>query len=90
MAVSGNAKQSFDMKIIDGNLVVGKYAHRIGVVTDVDMAVQQLLDGKLVFVHAYANTIDLVTKTVRMALGQCPADQSGQVPNGKTPPTDQP
>jgi hypothetical protein len=72
VAVAGNAKQSIEMAIIDGNLVIGRYAHRVGVIDNVDEAIQKLLDGHRVFVHAYGNKVDLVTKTVRIALGQWP------------------
>ncbi len=70
MAISGGATQSFDMRVRDGVLRVGRYALRQGVVSDPDEAIKQLLEGKLVFVHAYANTVERVTKAVQAALGE--------------------
>jgi hypothetical protein len=42
---------------------------RQGVVSDVDMAVQRLLQGERVFVQTYGALVTQVQRTVHMALG---------------------
>lgn len=68
MAIAGGAVQSFELKIVNGQLVVGEYAHRQGVEQDIDIAIHRLLDGNRVFLHAYGNKVECVSRTVRAAL----------------------
>lgn len=68
MAISGGAKPSVEMVISDGALVVGNAAMRQGVVNDIDLAVQRLLQGEKVFVQQYGDLTERVRKSVEMAL----------------------
>ncbi len=52
------------MRVVDGELEIGVYALRQRVEMDVDAAIKDLLAGKVVHVHAYANKC----KTVRLAV----------------------
>lgn len=68
MAISGGAKPSVEMQVIDGALTVGSSTMRQGVVNDVDLAVQRLLQGQKVFVQKYGDLTDRVRHSVEMAL----------------------
>lgn len=70
MAHAGGAKPSVEMQVIDGTLVVGTAAQRIGVVGDVDLAVQRLLQGEKVYVQQYGPTVTQVQRTVEMTLAR--------------------
>ncbi len=54
MAVSGSAKPSIQLEIIDGALVVGASAMRQGALNSVDIAVQELLRGRKIFCSSMA------------------------------------
>lgn len=69
MAISGGAKPSIEMQVIDGELVLGSEAMRQGVVTEVDIAVQRLSEGERVFVSTYTPVRQGVIRTVQMMLG---------------------
>lgn len=69
MAVSGGAKPSIDMVVTNGALVVGSASMRQGVVNDVDLAVQRILQGETVFVQQYGDLPERVRRSVEMALG---------------------
>lgn len=68
MAVAGGANPSVEMHITDGALIVGTAAMRQGVVNDVDLAVQRLLQGEQVFVQQYGALVEQVQRTVAMTL----------------------
>lgn len=68
MAVSGGAKPSIPMEIIDGVLVVGASAMRQGALNSVDMAVQELLRGRRIFLQQYGDLQTQVERTINMAL----------------------
>ncbi len=68
MAVSGGAKPSIELQIIDGVLVVGKAAMRQGAVNNVDTAVQDLLKGKVVFLQQYGSLVTQVQRTIEAVL----------------------
>ena len=68
MAHAGSAKPSIEMEIKGGELVIGSAAQRVGVVSDVDTAVQRLLCGERVFVQQYGNLVTQVQKTIEMEL----------------------
>jgi hypothetical protein len=56
------------MWVEDSRLVVGTAAQRLGVVGDVDLAVQRLLQGEKVYVQQYGALVTQVQRTVEMAL----------------------
>jgi hypothetical protein len=56
------------MWVEDSRLVVGTAAQRMGVVGDVDLAVQRLLQGEKVYVQQYGALVTQVQRTVEMAL----------------------
>ncbi len=68
MAIAGGAKPSVEMEVKDGLLVVGTSALRQGAVNNVDMAVQELLRGRKVFVQQYGDLTNQVKRTIEMAL----------------------
>jgi hypothetical protein len=68
MAIAGSAAQSFDMCIKDGKVIVGRYAHRQGVETDVDRGVVRLLAGETIFMHAYGMKVQDVRLAVEEIL----------------------
>lgn len=68
MAVAGGTKPSIEMWVKDGELRVGTTAQRFGVVSEVDLAVQRLLQGERVFVQNYGATVAQVQRTVQMTL----------------------
>ncbi len=68
VAISGGAKPSIQLEIIDGALVIGKAAMRQGAVNNVDVAVQDLLKGKVVFLQQYGDLQTQVTRTINMTL----------------------
>ncbi len=68
MAIAGGASQCFDMKVVDGKVDRGTYGLRQNVETDVDRAVAKLLEGKLVFVHAYEDKVKQVRLRVEAEL----------------------
>jgi len=68
MAHAGGVRPSVEMQVVDGALVIGAAAQRIGVVGDVDLAVQRLLQGEKVYVQQYGSTVTQVQRTVEMAL----------------------
>ncbi len=68
MAVSGSAKPSIELQIIDGALVIGKAAMRQGAVNNVDTAVQDLLKGKVVFLQQYGSLVTQVQRTIEAVL----------------------
>jgi hypothetical protein len=68
MAISGGAKPSVEMQIIDGRLVTGSHAMRQGVVSDADIAFHRLIQGERVFVQAYGGLVTTVTKQVQFYL----------------------
>lgn len=72
MAISGGAKPSVEMQVIDGALTVGSSTMRQGVVNDVELAVQRLLQGQKVFVQKYGDLTDRVRRSVEMALEKRP------------------
>lgn len=68
MAVSGSAKPSIELQIVDGVLVVGASAMRQGALNSVDMAVQELLKGKKIYLQQYGDIQRQVTRTVAAVL----------------------
>jgi hypothetical protein len=70
MAHAGGVRPSVEMWVEDSRLVVGTAAQRLGVVSDVDMAVQRLLQGEKVFVQTYGSLVTQVQRTVEMALNR--------------------
>jgi hypothetical protein len=56
------------MCIKDGALVIGRATLRQGVVNNVDIAVQDLLRGKIVFVQQYGNLVTQVQRTIEVTL----------------------
>lgn len=68
MAHAGGAKPSIEMWVEDGELRLGKAAQRVGVVSDVDLAVQRILQGERVYVQQYGPVVTQVQRTVQMAL----------------------
>jgi hypothetical protein len=69
MAISGGAKPSVELQIIDGQLYVGPQAMRQGVVNDIDLAVQRLAQGERVYVQTYGDLPARVQRTINMMLG---------------------
>lgn len=69
MAIAGGAKPSIEMQVKDGQLIMGKAAYRQGVVSDVDLAIQRLMQGEIVFVQQYGSTVTAVQRTIEMTLG---------------------
>lgn len=70
MAIAGGATPSFIAEIVDGKLELSRQSLRQGVITDVDIAIHELLKGKRIFIHAYAATVERVTKTIEMTLAR--------------------
>ncbi len=68
MAHAGGVKPSIEMWVEGGELHTGTSAQRVGVVSDIDLAVQRLLQGEKVFVQKYGDLTERVTKSVEMAL----------------------
>ena len=62
-------KPSIEMKIVGGELRMGKVERRVGIVEDVDVAIQRLLNGEVVFLHQYGPTVTTVQQKIRIALG---------------------
>jgi hypothetical protein len=76
MAISGDATQSFEMSVKEGKVVCERYAHRSNkvVLQDVTDGVEQLLAGKRIYMHAYGNKIEQVTRTVELLLANKAGD----------------
>ncbi len=68
MAISGGAKPSIELQIIDGVLVVGSSAMRQGALNNIDIAVQELLRGRKVFLQQYGDLQAQVTRTIEATL----------------------
>lgn len=64
----GREKPSIEMRIKNGELVMGKAERREGIVTDADIAIQRLLQGETVYVQQYAPIVRAVQRTVEMTL----------------------
>lgn len=68
MAISGSAGNCYDMQVVDGVLKQGTHGLRQNVQSNMDIAIQELLEGKLVHVHAYGSNHIHVARTVEMVL----------------------
>lgn len=68
MAHAGGVRPSVEMWIEDNRLMVGTAAQRLGVVGDVDLAVQRLLQGEKVYVQQYGSLVTQVQRTVEAVL----------------------
>lgn len=68
MAHAGGVKPTIEMWVEDGELCLGKAGQRMNAVSDVDLAVQRLLQGEKVFVQQYGPIVTQVQRTVQMAL----------------------
>lgn len=68
MAISGGAKPSVQMQVIDNALITGRTAMRQDVVSSVDLAMHRLLSGEVVFVGTYASLPEHVTRSVEAVL----------------------
>lgn len=68
MAHAGGARPSVEMAIKEGELWIGKAAQRVGVVSDVDLAVQRLLNGETIFCQQYGSLVTQVQRTVEQVL----------------------
>ncbi len=68
MAVAGGARPAVLMQIIDGVLVSKSAGMTQSPIRDVDIAVQELLRGRKIFLQQYGDLQAQVTRTVEMAL----------------------
>jgi hypothetical protein len=68
MAISGSAKPSVPMRLIDGRLETGIYAMRQSVENDPAKATRRILKGETVFVQCYGGLIEQVRSEVLAVL----------------------
>lgn len=68
MAISGGAKPSVQMQVVDNALITGRTAMRQDVVNSVDLAVHRLLDLEVVYVQSYGSLVHQVTMSVNAVL----------------------
>ncbi len=68
MAIAGEAGNCYNMQVVNGKLERGTHGLRQKVQKNMDIAIQELLEGKLVHVHAYGDNHNRVAKTVEMVL----------------------
>ena len=70
MAIAGGAAQSFEMEVVDGKVIVGRYGHRQGVEMDIQRGIERLLAGKPIFMHSYEDKVQQVRLGVERALAE--------------------
>ena len=68
MAIAGGAAPSFEARIVDGQLVTERQTLRIGVVSDVDLALQRLMAGETIFLSARSDVVSAVSRTIAMVM----------------------
>ena len=68
MAVSGGARPSIQMEIVDGVLVSKSAGMTQSPVRDIDLAIHRLLAGESVYVQAYMPVVDGIRKTIEAVL----------------------
>jgi hypothetical protein len=68
MAISGSAKPSVPMRLIDGRLETGIYALRQSVENDPAKAARRILAGEVCFVQCYGGLIEQVRGEVLAVL----------------------
>lgn len=68
MAISGGAKPSISMRLVDGTLHTGVYAMRQGAENDPAKAAKRILKGETVYVQVYGSLVEQVKAEVLAAL----------------------
>lgn len=67
MAIAGGAAPSYEARVMDGQLHLERQTLRQNVVSDIDMAIQELMQGKTIFLSARSDVVSGVRRTVEMA-----------------------
>lgn len=70
MAIAGSAAPSFIARMVDGELTMTRQTLRQGVISDVDFAIQELLQGRTVILSARADVVYRVQATLMLTAGQ--------------------
>ena len=69
MAHAGGVKPCVSMQVVDGELVIGSPTQTTVAVNDIDLIVQRLACGEVVYCQLYGDLVHRVTRTVQMMLG---------------------
>ena len=69
MAHAGGVKPCVSMQVIDNELVIGSPTQTTVAVSDIDLIVQRLACGEVVYCQLYGDLVHRVTRTVQMMLG---------------------